>query len=269
MYILECLRHREDTARDTFLHSAFANRDRISAVKGEPSGKDIENRLVNLMSNGSKKLQQELVDAHETLTSNQLAFAFAAAVKCCSPAQVFKEFSPYLLIKGEPKTKSNRGAAQKRAIIFEQLCSILGARYDFHPVWSIDADALRTIDRRWLDLVVAHKELFTTLCLAVPGHRKANQFMQDKLGEKLKRGNNEFEAYSILAAMIRVQHPAATDSVVAAIKRFSKQAEVYFFATLIPSLAKAAVPQLESLLSTLPERAVDIVSDNIEELKKL
>jgi hypothetical protein len=70
--------------------------------------------------------------------------------------------------------------------------------------------------------------------------------------------------------MIHVQHPAATDSLIAAIEKHSKGTHsygLYWIANLIPLLPKEALSKFETLLPKLPEKAIDQLLDYVTQLK--
>jgi hypothetical protein len=76
--------------------------------------------------------------------------------------------------------------------------------------------------------------------------------------------------------MIRVDHPGATDAVIELIKKFARAKSTYGYyafsywvGRLIPRLPRAeALPKLEALLPTLPEKMIDQLLDYVTELKQ-
>ena len=81
---------------------------------------------------------------------------------------------------------------------------------------------------------------------------------------------------AVLDAMIRVGHPGATDAVVELIERFARAKSPYGYSgfsywvgRLIPRLPRdEALPKLEALLPTLPEKMIDQLLDYVTELKQ-
>ena len=78
----------------------------------------------------------------------------------------------------------------------------------------------------------------------------------------------------ILNTMIRVGHPEATNATIELITKFAKSKSsytyygYYWIGHLIPRLPKAeALPKLEALLPTLPEKMIDQLLGYVTELK--
>ena len=93
---------------------------------------------------------------------------------------------------------------------------------------------------------------------------KLFQQVRDKSGD-----GREF--IGILNTMIRVGHPDATNATIELIKKSAKAGAAYghyWLGHLIPRLPKEeAVPKLEALLPTLPERMIDQLLGFITDLK--
>ena len=114
--LLQCLSNRVDKKTEEFLREAFANRERLVAIKAEPSGKDIERQLLEAMLNGPTNLHKTLADAHPALDADTVEFAFKAAVKSCAPAEVFESFSPYLATAGGGRKKKSESSLKREAV---------------------------------------------------------------------------------------------------------------------------------------------------------
>ena len=65
--LLQCLEGRDDQVSEKFILDCFAQRAALAAVKGDVSGKDIQQNLVAIMSSGSKRTQEVLAEAHAAL----------------------------------------------------------------------------------------------------------------------------------------------------------------------------------------------------------
>jgi hypothetical protein len=264
--LLECLRGRDDTQSEKLLLTMFAYAGKLTALKGEPAGKDVVERLVSIMAVGPPRAQSALVDAHETLPAESLGQAFVAACRSRAPAEVFALFSPYLTAHVNEKKKNRDPAYARREAI---VALLLHGR----EKWSgVDREALAVtanLDPRWLDLAVNFGRLDLVQALAVPGHKGANALLTKVLEERLGKPGDDHELIGILDTMIRVGHPEATDATIEVIKRSAKAAySYYWFGHLIPRLPKAeALPKLEALLPTLPERMMDQLLDIITELR--
>lgn len=271
--ILECLRGRDDKKTEQFLLTLFAQAGRLTTIKGEPSGKDVFERLVSVMMSGPAKVQTALVNAHATLPADLLGQAFVAACRSCQPAEVFAKFSPYLTAKVDEKKKGRDPAFAKREKIIELL--VKGRRWSWYhdpaSVVSEEFDLKSGLDPKWLDVAVnlGHADLVQTL--AVPGHAKANDLLEALFQQELKKSGVTFELIGTLDTMIRVGHPAATDATIETIKRSAKTPDSYRGYWLGPSMARLpkaeALPKLEALLPTLPEKMIDQILDYVTELK--
>jgi hypothetical protein len=73
-----------------------------------------------------------------------------------------------------------------------------------------------------------------------------------------------------LQALVRVEHPEATEAVIAAIQKRAKDGQTYgydWLGRLITQLPSADAPKLEALLPSLPEKVIDQLVDYVAELK--
>jgi hypothetical protein len=265
--LLECLRGKGEKAAESFLLKCFAAREKLAAIKGEPSGADIVERLVELMALGSKGTQNALVDARETLSPENLQQAFAAARKTRKPAEVFDLFSPCVTAKVDEKKKGRDPAGAKRAAV---IGALLSEPY-FNPATGVqEYDALKDLDPRWLDVAVAQKDLNLVKILARPGHEGASALLASSFAETFKTSKDWEDCHLILESMVRIKHPSATKSLTELLAKHAKGTHsytLYYIGRLIPSLPKEAVPELEALLPTLPEKAIDQLLGYVTELK--
>ena len=265
---LECLRHRDDERTEKLLLQMFARREQFAKIKGEPSGKDIVEKLLTVMLDGSSNVQSALVEAHETLPAESLGHSFVAACRSLPPADVFSLFSPYFTAKID-ETKKNRDLAYMKR---EAIIDVLAPK---RRMWFHDFDHANSIvtslDPRWQDLAVAIGRFDLVQTLARPGHAGANALLASLFQDKLGNPKDEHELARILDTMIRVGHPGATDAAIELIKKIATAKSAYGFywiGHLLPRLPKAeAVPKLESLLPTLPEKLADQVLDIISGMK--
>lgn len=258
--LLTCLRGRDDEATDQFLTHAFVNREKLAAIKSEPSGVDIVNRLATIIALGPPNAQAALIDAHATLSDELLMESFTAAYFSRDASDVFEMFGPYFSGKGSSK-KSKRAA----------IVNAIGRQSRLYGAQQGDVDegAAEMIDPRWLDLAVTDGDLEFVLTLARPGHAGSNQFLRRQLSEKLKKSKDYHLAGRILQSMVHMLHPDATDATIELISAYAKssQSSYYWIAPLIEQLPKEAAPKLEALLPGLPDKVVDQLLDHITELK--
>ncbi len=267
--LVDCLRGRDDPETDALFLHMFGLVEQLGKVKGEPSGKDVIERLLSIMTVGSPRVQSALVDAHATLPADSLGHAFVAACQCRPPAEVFALMSPYLTAKVDEKKKNRDSAYAKREAIIELLRR--GRRHWYHGRDHDPMAATANRDPRWLDLAVKLGRADLVQTLAVPGHTSANALLAELFQQQLGKTGDHQEAVGILDTMIRVGHPGATDAAIAIIKRSAESGSAYGYywvGHLIPRLPKAeALPKLEALMPTLPERMIDQLLDAMSSLK--
>jgi hypothetical protein len=268
--LLECLRGRDDKQTDGFLTKWFARSEEFSSVKSEPGGKDIQQRLVHIMATGPAGAKKALIDNHAGLSSEDIPHAFVAARTSRKPAEVFEMFSSYLTAKIDEKKKGRDPAFAKREAISELLADgwRYGYGYGFTQYDKAEAEQLKELDPRWLDVAIKQNQLNLVQALARPGHAAANALLSNAFTAELKKSKDIHDAGMILRTMVRVNHPEATDSLIAVLTKHAKTAwGWYWIAPLIVELPKDAVPKLEALLPTLPDKAVDQLIGYLTELK--
>jgi hypothetical protein len=263
--LLECLRGKKDKSAETFVLKCFGDREKLAAIKSDPGGQDIIQKLVQLLAVGTTNMQNTLIDARDSLSGEEFWAAFAAARRSRKPAEVFQMFSPYLTAKVDEKKKQRDPAFVRRTVITDAL-----SQYD--PGFDLEEGKsdFRALDPRWLDVAVAQEHLGLVQQLARPGHEGANRFLAKAFAEAFKNSKGRDDSIWMLDTMVRVQHPAATQSVIDSLKKQTKGSQgygIYWIARLIPDLPKEAVEPLEALLPSLPEKVVDQVLDAVTELK--
>ena len=238
--LLECLRQRDDKKTEKLLLSMFGHAGQLAAIKGEPSGKDVVERLVSVMVVGPPNVQSTLVDAHETLPAESLAQAFVAACRSREPAEVFTLFSPYLTAKVNEKKKKRDPAYAKREAIIELL--LQGRRALVIAIRAGEFSVTASLDPRWLDLAVRLGRSDLVQALAVPGHAARTRCSPSFFESGSPRRAEDYELIGILDTMIRVGHPEATDATIELIKKCAKAKSAYSYywiGHLIPRLPKA------------------------------
>jgi hypothetical protein len=270
--LLECLQGRDDPRTEKLLLTMFGHVGQLAAVKGTPSGNDVIERLVSVMAAGSPRVQSALVDAHQTLPADSLGEAFVAACRSGKPAEVFALFGPYLTAAVNEKKKGRDPAWAKREAIIELL--VQGRRWEDSEYE--EPSVVANLDPRWLDLAVRLGRADLVQALAVPGHAGASELLSKLFREGLGKAGKEHELSEILQTMVRVGHPGATDATVELLKKAARSKAVYgyywvsyWIGRLIPRLPRdEALPKLEALLPTLPEKMIDQLLDYVTELKQ-
>lgn len=277
--LMQCLDERDDKLTEAFLLKTFARREALLAMKGEPSGLDINNRISELMIAASKKCQEALVAAHGSLSPECLVDALQAATRCMKPAAVFETFSPYLLAKVDEKKKGRDPAWSRRSELASSMSSPWMWRRSVVDDEDLDdfddeSDSLTpegvTWDPRWLDVAIQIKSPELVQALARPGHAGCNEFLSESFAAELKKSKDLYDCGEFLATMVRVKHPQATDCLISVLKKHGKSKlvwGVYWISRLIPDLPKSAVKPLEELLPELSEKVVDELLEPINTLR--
>jgi hypothetical protein len=131
--------------------------------------------------------------------------------------------------------------------------------------------SLSNLDPRWLDVAVKLENVELVQTLARPGHPQANKLLESAFAEMLKKSSDAHTAVGILATMVKVEHPAATDAFLSLLQKSSKETHwgwfTYWIGPLIPELPKEALPRIEEALPQLPEKAIDQWLEHVQALK--
>ncbi len=274
--LVTCLEGRTDAKAEAFLLKCFDHAAAFEAIKSEPAGADLNELVAHVLARGTPKMRQRLVTAHKTLTGGMLPPAIHAARATLTPAAFYDEFSPLLKGLADKRTKKNSAEHDRAAALLEALSSNDGASPFFYRHWlgytryadprQCDA-SLPPLDPRWLDAAVDAASVDLVCQLARPGHAAANKFLSQQLAE-LKEPH---EGHEVLRTMIRINHPEAVDALINALKKQAKETSYYYmsywYSRMIPELPKSALPKIEDLLPTLPDKMVDQLMDSIMALK--
>jgi len=274
MWLLECLRGRGNKPTEALFLKCFSEREKIAAIKSDPSGQDICQQVIEMMATGPEgEAQAALVAAHASLSPEGLSHAFLAARRTRTPAEVFQTFSPYLTAKVDEKKKERDPAFAKRLAICDEILAPNrqgNPHYAYASFYRDSDETLPDLDPRWLDVATQLASLELVMGLARAGHEAANRLLAGAFSERLKKSKDLWECGQILQTMVRVQHPAATDATIAAIQKFAQGNQgygLYWIGQLIPNLPKDALPKLEALLPTLPDKVIDQLLDYVTQLK--
>lgn len=271
-HLVACLDQRTDAKAEAFLLRCFENAAAFAKFKSEPSGTDLNELIAHVLSEGTPKMQQQLVAAHKTLSGGMLLSSIIAARATMTSADFHEEFSPLLKEPAEKRARKSSEERDRATALIDVLTS--GSNRFFHHRWMGVARSderrraiLRELDPRWLDVAVEAQSVDLVCALARPGHSQANQFLSDHL-ISLKKPH---EALQVLETMVRIGHPGAADAAIDALKRQSKDTSYYsvgyWCGRLIAELPRAALPKFEELLPTLPDKMVDQLMDSVLALK--
>ncbi|MGC4003146.1 MAG: hypothetical protein QM811_08430 [Pirellulales bacterium] len=223
------------------------------------------------MSHGALEPQKRLAAAHANLPEGMLRPAFYAARAVKSPAEFYREFSPELRGLAE-KTRKKSDSKQLRAVALESVLlsenehASYGRRVGYDRLVDRRTTPLPELDPRWLDAAIEAGSVDLVCALARPGHKATNAFLAKSLAEI----KHPYDAVKVLRAVVSVGHPNATDFLIATLKKHAESSSYYvahWFAPLILELPKSALPALEALLTTLPEKIVDQLLESVLLLK--
>jgi hypothetical protein len=268
-----CVEERTDAKAEAFLLKCFHDTAAFAAIKSEPSGADLNDLVASVLAQGTPKMQQQLFAAQKTLTGGMLSPALFAGRAVMEPAEFYNEFSPILKGLSEKRGKKNsvdhdRARALLSALMvnnehFPHRSGMVGPRFLMRK-----SDApLRELDPRWLDTAADAGSLELVCHLARAGNAHCNRF----LAEQLNVRKEPYESQLLLQTMVRVGHPDAADMLVDALRKQSKIASYYYnmygWGRMIEELPRSALPKLEELLATLPEKMVDQLMDSVLVLK--
>jgi hypothetical protein len=263
--LLWCLQGRDDKDSEAFLLKLFGMRDDLAKIKGtDASGVDLNQQIVQLMTNASENARRTLAEAHEKLTAEELGNAFHAARTSLPADKVFAMFSPYITAKVDEKKKKSDAVAKR-----DRVCEAIGAhRYHYYQRWQ-DA-SLPALDPRWLDIAVETANLGMIYQLARPGNAAANAFLKTTFDALFKKAKSLDECHQVVAAMVHSAHPEATDAFLACMEKFASKKTPYYgfwFAHLIADLPRSAIPRVEAIVASLPENIADSVIGYLQQLR--
>lgn len=266
--LLGSLPEGEHPAADALTLDLFARRAELAKVKGDHfSGSDVVEAVIDRMADGSKQLRTTLARAHADLDAEHLAAAVRAARAALPPAEVYDQFSPYVLAAvGKKPSKKDNAPAKRDAVLDGLDADTFTIRYGWY---SDDEEKPPPFDPRWLDVGLQAENLGLVHAAGRPGHPATIAFLTKRFDAELQKKNNDIE--EILLAMARFQHPGAADALMTAYEKFVVKAKGYtydyWYYRVIPDLPKAAIPALEAFLPKLKDRAADQWIEAIQELR--
>jgi hypothetical protein len=264
--LVSCLEWRSDAKTESFLLNCLKSAGVVAAIKSEPSGSDLNELIAHILAHGTPRMQQRLAAAHASLGGEMLSSAIFAARATMTPDAFYREFRPLLKPMEEKRAKKD----ERRDALIEVLRSD-GDRY-FYRSWTREdyeedkKTNLPELDPRWLDAAVEANAPELVCALARPGNEAVHRFLSGHLAKA--KAN---DGYDLMETMVRIGHPEATDAVIAAIKKESKGTSTYYYgyhyARMVADLPRSALPKLEELLATLPDKMVDSLMDSVLALK--
>jgi hypothetical protein len=205
-----------------------------------------------------------------------LTHAFVAARRTLSPAKLFETFSTSLQAKPDKKSKKSASAFGRWEAVRDALkyyADVFSYNWDYR-MRRVHVDErsqpLPELDPRWVDVAVSVGDLELVHQLARPNHAATNKFLAEQFTARSKK-TGDYECQQVLATMVRIGHPGATEGVVQWLKQIAKSPHHgyagYWLGRLISDLPKDAAPTIEALIPTLPEKMVDSLMDSLLALK--
>ncbi|HVW02565.1 MAG TPA: hypothetical protein VHB77_19570, partial [Planctomycetaceae bacterium] len=278
--LLRAFATRDDKQSVAFLSECFEQRNDIGALKAEFDVDHINRRVASLLfRTGAKPALKLLVDAHETLPPEVVDWAIAAAIQTRKPREVYDLFSPLYLAKPAGKRKGSDDGTRRRDVVREIL-ETLSQRHRYYWYGSGSADDTvrmddfiesAELDPRWLDAAIESDDLHLVRALARPKHKPTAEYLTRSIdGLLAKKGEIDHEADDVLETMIRIEHPQAVEKFLAALQKAASGKHhyyAYWLVRLAPRLPKTAVPQLEAVLPTFPEKFADQLVPYLAELQ--
>jgi hypothetical protein len=269
-----CLEGRSDREAEAFLLKCFENTKGFAAIKSEPSGTDFNELLAQLLARGTPKMQQQLVAARGELRGGMLPPAVFAARANMDPADFYREFSPWL--KGISENRKKSGEIDRGTALIEVLKSqndrlhYRGRTGYFQHDHEHRTPALRELDPRWLDATIEVQLIPLVCMLARADHPGTNKFLSEQFAGR-KKPHESYQSQTLLQTMVRIEHPAAADAIIDALKRHAKETHYYYvgywYGRMILDLPRSSLAKFEELLPTLPDKMVDQLMDSILALK--
>ena len=223
------------------------------AVKGEPSGKDVE--LAARLDHGRRpepRRRRRLIDAHATLPPKHWPRPLWPPASLAQPAEVFDLFSPYLTAKVDEKKKGRDPAGASREALVDLLTHQLaaGVRTSVDTSTtsrSISSKRSTRAGSTWRSSSSTCELVQTLACRARGRDEAPGRVVRPSCSRSPKTPTS---CATLLQTMVRIQHPEAADALIAALKQTRQRTRygygVYWIGPLIPELPKEALPQARS-----------------------
>ncbi|TWT34371.1 HEAT repeat domain-containing protein [Blastopirellula retiformator] len=268
--LLQALRNRSDKQTETLLLELFEQREAISKIEGRSTYHSSMAALLNAMGTSTGKVQDVVIDNHDSLDELGIDVAIEAAMKRAKPERVYELFHEYLLVpQTGKKGKAATNARAKAEVVSGTLNKYTrGANllYDYEPE---ETPAIK-IDPRWLDVAIRADDVALVGQLARPDHPGVIKYLDVHMQRLLKARSESYELLEALEAMVRINHPKTVDYLTQAmVKKVKYAADFYatMFGRLIVMLPKSAVPQLEACVASMAEEDADRYIVAVADLK--
>lgn len=265
--LLLAMQSRRDKATLTLLDWLFQQHAALLSLKGTPiSGADVIQQLANVMlSTADASMHRLLVDSRDVLPEDVFATSLRAAVQSLTPAEVYDLFSPYYLAGSKAKGKAKqRHEAVHRFLVYGEAAGTW-YRHSRFAVVADDEDSAGQArasiwDPRWLEAAIAADDLDAVTELATVSSSSLNEYLEAKVVSLLKKSARVYEIRNVVAVMIRIGHPQATDAWIQGVQKLNSKSSgygLYWLTQLASELPKSEVAKIEAILPTLPDSAAD------------
>lgn len=277
--LLTALYGRSDQKTLSLVESLFDQRAELLKLKGTPvSGGDVLEHLTEIMLNSqSKKLRQRLIDARDEFRGRSFSNSFIAAVLICKPAEVYKLFSPYYLIKGKAKDyeKERQQLVQVTFFIRQDRWHFYASRLSSYRFPTYREGSVPEIkwDPKWIAAAVELDDLEAVCELASSKDKSIHGYLEKKFAQQVKKKDPDYhDLAKILAAMIETGHKKALDYWIEAVKKHAAKEGwyyVYYLSSLVTQFPPAAAKKIEAIIPDLPESIADQILGQLITLQTL
>lgn len=268
--LLTALEERSDKKTEKLLLDMYEQREAITKLEGSTTYHANGLSILRCMATCSKKTRDQLIANHESYDEFGLDVAIDAAMRQEKPKEIYELFHGYLVAaKNLKKGKGSAKAASKAETVSTALINnsaVVDMLYDYAP----DDRRVIELDPRWLDLAIETEDLQLVIEIARPKHKGAQDYLETHAQKQLKAKTESYELLEVLQALIRIEHPQATEYLTQAMKKKVKYGVSYYsgvFSRLIGHLPKSAIPQLEACLAEMDEADADRYIVAVADLK--
>lgn len=265
--LIRALPNEENPDANRVTLDLFVRRADLAKVKGATfSGSDVVEAVLEHMEEGPKSLRQALARAHADLDPDQVHYAVRAGRSSLPAAELYDQFAPHVTAKVDEKKKGKDPARIRR----DAVLSVISDPY-ISWYWGIheDEDDGPPLDLRWLDLGVKVRNIGLVHAARRPGHPGAEKFLQEEFDAQSKTAKRQEQLDDLLSVMIHMNHPKATDNLLASYEKTigKASADTFWCHRLIPHLPRASLPKLEAIVPRLKGPEADAFVEAIQELR--
>lgn len=251
---------------EAFLIAVLQQQDTLAKIKSDPGGEDIALLAVDLLSKGSDKAVDYMIENRENLPPDSFGMIFTAARQSLSLSLLYDTFSDYL----KPQKKKNAADATRFRILQE--CLVGGRRYfAVYGELPDELDDASEIDPRWVDLAIELNLPGIVYANPLAGHRATQEFL-NKQWEQSAGKKKSHDAIAVALSMMQSQHPDAEDRILGKIAEMVKQKsgyEGYQWCHLASHLPASSLPKLEAIYADdkTPSALSKVLLDSMQTIR--